>query len=131
MRLQRRCANTACSCNKGCSCGKTADGRCACTCHTISIDTVQKELPVVFVWKGEAEPEGIYVLGSWDRWSMGTELHKQADADKQYSCTIFLEPGFHHYKFVVGNEWKVAVDQPTQTDATGHLNNFIKVNVSN
>ena len=79
-----------------------------------------EKVPTVFEW--DNNDKCVYLTGSFCNWNQFFLMKK--DNDGKYKITLYLNKGFHQYKFKINNEWKCNYNFPTYND-NGYINNYI------
>ncbi|XP_045171053.1 5'-AMP-activated protein kinase subunit beta-1-like isoform X8 [Mercenaria mercenaria] len=91
-------------------------------------DNREKEerlLPTVFKWEGGGKE--VYVSGSFNNWKAKIPLAK---SNGDFFTIVELPEGEHQYKFYVDGNWLHNVNEPTNANSLGSLNNVVTVKKS-
>lgn len=78
-------------------------------------------VPTVFRWTHGGKR--VYLTGTFNGWSQRIPLSRSGD---DFVAILTLPEGYHHYRYIVDDEWRVDPDQPTVVDG-GVVNNYIDV----
>lgn len=80
-----------------------------------------------FVYRPEVVVKTVYLVGSFNRWNP-TKKRMVKAKDGSFRAKVSLQPGEHHYKFVVDGTWIEDPDSEWQaTKEYGTLNSFVAV----
>jgi len=77
-------------------------------------------IPMVFRWDGGGR--NVYITGTFNAWKEKIPMRRSGN---DFSYIRELKRGRHAYKFIVDDEWRFALDQPTVADPHGYINNFV------
>ncbi|KAF9045953.1 carbohydrate-binding module family 48 protein, partial [Hymenopellis radicata] len=75
---------------------------------------------ITFEWP-HSEPSTVIVTGTFDQWSSSITLTKEGAGFKATTRIPWEEK--IAYKFIVDGNWTTTPSQPTETDASGNVNN--------
>eukprot|EP01084_Bolivina_argentea_P130778 230884_1 len=78
--------------------------------------------PVVFHWSHGGRD--VYVAYSGDNWS---QKYRMSRSHNDFGLIMEINPGVYHYKFIVDNQWRCALDQKLVRDANGAYTNVLHV----
>jgi glycogen synthase len=71
--------------------------------------------------------KSVQLTGSFDKWQIRHALQYD-HAKGSWHVTLQLPKGRFSYKFVIdGNTWVHSFDHPSETDASGNINNFVEI----
>jgi 5'-AMP-activated protein kinase regulatory beta subunit len=74
------------------------------------------------VFKWEHGGRNVYITRTFNNWEKQIPMHRSGNV---FSYIRKLKRGKHAFKFIVDDEWRFALDQPTVADIEGRINNFI------
>eukprot|EP00762_Andalucia_godoyi_P003603 ANDGO_00686.mRNA.1 SNF1-related protein kinase regulatory subunit beta-2 len=78
-------------------------------------------VPTVFRWTHGGKR--VYLTGTFNGWAQRIPLSRSGD---DFVAILTLAEGYHHYRYIVDDEWRVDPDQPTVVDG-GVVNNYVDV----
>lgn len=85
-------------------------------------------LEVTVRWtKTEGTTEAVRLAGEFNNWQPES---MEREEDGGWSKSLKLSAGRYMYKFVVGDQWVVNSDLPTEKDSSGNTNNVLEVEQS-
>lgn len=101
-------------------------GKFLISCLFLTSLFAQEKIPVTFSLHSKLA-DSVFVAGSFNGWSDNfNPLIKENDST--WTATLYLEPGYYYYKFVVNNEW---IPDPSNdwkiNDGGNSFNSIIKV----
>lgn len=92
----------------------------------ISSFFAQENIPVTFSLHSK-HADSVFVAGSFNNWS-GNFNPLTKENDSTWNATLYLEPGYYYYKFVVNGEW---IPDPANdwkiNDGGNSFNSILKV----
>ncbi|KAF9465286.1 5'-AMP-activated protein kinase beta subunit, interation domain-containing protein [Collybia nuda] len=86
-------------------------------------------VPVRITWRGGGKTVMLARAGD-DDWQ-GRQLMQPDEHDPNvFHASVRLPPGTHHIRFLVDDQWRVAIDLPAAVDDQGSLANYVAVPIS-
>jgi 5'-AMP-activated protein kinase regulatory beta subunit len=76
-----------------------------------------------FVWKHGGKE--VFLTGSFNQW-LG-KIPMKRTSTGEFTLSIDVPTGRHHYKFIVDDKWRFSPDQETEIDGEGRINNVLEV----
>lgn len=94
------------------------------------IDTATQMISVPIIWTGGGTRVFLSRAGD-DDWKTQIPMRRMAGDDgKRWTVDLQLQPGTHHMRFFVDEQWRVADDLPQAVDDQGSLANYVSVGLS-
>jgi 5'-AMP-activated protein kinase regulatory beta subunit len=87
------------------------------------VESQEIKIRTYFEWKSGGNT--VYVTGSFSNWSERYLMTKNNSTGK-FELILYLNKGFHEYKFIVDDKWSYSNYLPICTDDKGNINNIIE-----
>jgi len=85
-------------------------------------DTCDEKVPTLFQWREGGKV--VYVSGNFSNWTHLFIMEKKENGI--FELILDLPKGVYQYKFIVDNQWKYSLQQPTCKDSKGNVNNIVE-----